>query len=985
MLNKLLGSGSYQSFDMRCMVTGQFAVGKSSLVKLLVGDNVPKGRHATDGISLIEGRCGLDIKTRSWIMIDPGTYNALDVVYNKVLMTSVEKDESKQTKTPGKHKSDAKPVDIPNKEDTHSQKSVATKSTAFPVNLSGDHSTQPQAIKSTSFPVNLSGEPSTQQQATKSTSFPLNLSGEPSKQPQATQSLSQQISSIESKKQQMKKKMTTKMTKKEMRKKMEKVLKTGKYEMKVGRLIFWDFGGQYVYYTTHQTFMTFRALFLVVFDGSKGLNEEIHDVLCFPGQHMTPTPAVFLLHWVNSILTYCKLVYAGIPKILFVATHKDKVPVEDVDSKRALLYSEVEELFKDHEGRNHLVLDKQIFVNATDKNDQEIEALKKAITDLTFDHPCWGEKMPNACVPLELEIAEMVAAGKQILSLVELEELNSISKVSILDLEQLHDFLHFQHSLGKIIYFDTLQLRDYVIINPLIMVEVMRSFVTDIGFWPKKKELQETFRRMSESGIIHREDLFQIWKQKDFRAVLLYKEFIFNILIHLDILAEQRRYDTATGSRLPVENFFVPCMVTERNTTSFMDTACTPERAICLAFVFKGTVIPPALPNRLISACLSMWTLKQYEGRSLLFSGFIVVSFDKAHDVVVCVEGNMILLYLVHKTSAGLIVPDIATGVKECLVTTMERISDFYQSIIHVKHSQQLPFHIEYSCSELKCFISEEEALQTNEWVCDKHKLTHRAGNWVVWNQDKIKEQCELHCPGLQDSALNQIPSDVELQRLTSGCDETTIRELAIHLGMTLQDWDTLRSDNDRIEIVKYRILVNWREKYSGRFSSIAKALTDMDLSAHTLCQVRRERRAETDIPLEYLDGIPTDEILDKLAPQIGQVYFQLGAAIGLSIGTLENIQSNNPKDLAAQNREVLFAWRKDRTVTPTIRVLVQALVNIGRGALCLQEVLKNVDLKTLKESEDVRGEGAIPKKPKNTSEQKPQSQQKRSNKCSIA
>ena len=89
----------------------------------------------------------------------------------------------------------------------------------------------------------------------------------------------------------MKKKMTTKMTKKEMRKKMEKVLKTGKYQMKVGRLIFWDFGGQYVYYTTHQTFMTYRALFLVVFDGSKGLNEEIPDVLCFPGQHMTPTPA----------------------------------------------------------------------------------------------------------------------------------------------------------------------------------------------------------------------------------------------------------------------------------------------------------------------------------------------------------------------------------------------------------------------------------------------------------------------------------------------------------------------------------------------------------------------------------------------------------------------------------------------------------------------------------------------------------------------
>ncbi|CAG2186361.1 unnamed protein product [Mytilus edulis] len=360
MLNKLLGSGSYESFDMRCMVTGQFSVGKSSLVKLLVGDNVPEGRQATDGITLIEGRCGLDIETRNWIMIDPATYNALDVVYNKVLMTSIEEDETKQAKTPENQEPDAKPVDSQNAEDNPSQKS----------------------------------------QATKSTSWPVNDSSEPSTQPQTAQTLSPQMSSSESKKQQMKKKMTTKMTKKEIRKRMEKVLKSGKYKMKVGRLIFWDFGGQYVYYTTHQTFMTFRALFLVVFDGSKRLNEEVPDVLCFPGQHMTPTPAVFLLHWVNSILTYCKVVYAGIPKILFVATHKDKVPVEDVETRRALLYSEVEELFKDHEGRTHLVLDKQIFVNATDKNDQEIETLKKAITELTFDHPCWGgENAERMCSP----------------------------------------------------------------------------------------------------------------------------------------------------------------------------------------------------------------------------------------------------------------------------------------------------------------------------------------------------------------------------------------------------------------------------------------------------------------------------------------------------------------------------------------------------------------------------------------------------------
>ncbi|CAG2235161.1 unnamed protein product [Mytilus edulis] len=482
---------------------------------------------------------------------------------------------------------------------------------------------------------------------------------------------------------------------------------------------------------------------------------------------------------------------------------RKKMEKAEVEFKREELYNGVEELFKDHEGRNYLVLGQKIFVDASDNTDSEIEVLKKAITDLTFEHPCWGEKMPNACVPLELEIAELVAEGKQILSLKDVEELNAISKVSVLSPELLSYFLNFYHSLGKIVYFDTPQLKDFVIINPLLMVEVMRSFVTDI-------------------------------------------------------LSEQRRYDTTTGSRLPVENFFVPCMVTERNTTSFMDKECTPERAICLVS-FKGTIIPPALPNRLISACLSMWTVKQYEGRQLLFSGFIGLSFDKSHDIVVCVEGNKILLYIVHITSSGLIVPDIATGVKECIVITIERISDFYQSTIHAKRSQQSLFHIKYSCSKMQCFISETEALKTCEWK---------------------KEQCEQNCPGLSEDALNQIPSDIELLRFSMKCPSSKMFELVTYLGMP-EEWEDIKHNYpNNIKLAKFLVLSNMKEK-KIKFKALKEALTKMHISTDVLCQVRRVRKAETDIPVDYLDLVPTDEILETLAPQIGQVFFQLEQQLG--------------------------------------------------------------------------------------------------------
>ncbi|XP_076080543.1 uncharacterized protein LOC143051536 isoform X1 [Mytilus galloprovincialis] len=896
MLNRLYGKGSYESFDMRCMVTGQFSVGKSTLVKLLAGEIIPDGRHPTDGISLVEGRCGLNIKSKEWILVDPDSYNALDVVYSKVLMTSLEEEEESELTKKFIKASDTSPTGY---------------------------------AKAT-------------------------LSSLPSEQSAAAQSLpSTKSSNVPHTVKQMEKKMRTRMTKEEIRKKMEKFLKSGKYKMKVGRLIFWDFGGQYVYLTTHQTFMTFRALFLVVFDGSKDLHEQVPDVMCFPGQHMTPTPAVFLQYWVNSILTYCKVVYAGIPKILFVATHKDKVPMENIETRREELDRGIEELFKDHEGKHHLVLRPLIFVNAKDQADPEIEVLKKTITELAFDHPCWGERMPNACVPLELEIAELVAEGKQIMSLAEVKELNAISEVSVLSPEQLTDFLHFHHSLGKIVYFDTPQLRDNVMINPLLMVEVMRSFITDVAFWPKENKTRKTFKKMSENGMIQKVDLYQIWEQEEFRQILPFKEYIFDMLIHLDIVSEQRRYDTKTGSRLPIENFFVPCMLTQRNNTDYLTQECTPERTVSLAFVFKGTIIPPALPNRLICACLSMWTLKEYQGRKLMFSGFVGLSFDKEHDIAVCVEGNKILLYLVHKRSKGLIIPDIATSVRDCLFVTLERISEFYQSTIHCKANNKLPFHTEYSCSKLNCFTPEENmVVDTEECLCEHgENIKH---NWRVWNQKMEQMQCDPSCPGLSEYSLDQIPSNPELLRLSGNCEEDLIHELALRLGMEEIDWKDIGKNNTgNTKMVKFLTLIHLKENYSICFGDLDRTLQEMKITTHTLCMVRRRKQVKSRISDDILDCIPTDEILDKLAPQIGKMVFQLGTELGLSIADLENIDKCSP-NLTAQNKEVLFTWRKDRSVKPTIRVIKQALVNIRKGVRCLEEVVKNIDAKTLRAVEIV-------------------------------
>ncbi|CAG2194604.1 unnamed protein product [Mytilus edulis] len=122
----------------------------------------------------------------------------------------------------------------------------------------------------------------------------------------------------------------------------------------------------------------------------------------------------------------------------------------------------------------------------------------------------------------------------------------------------------------------------------------------------------------------------------------------------------------------------------------------------------------------------------------------------------------------------------------------------------------------------------------------------------------------------LSEDALSQIPSDKELLRLSVNCETRMLHDLALHLGMEEM--------------------------------------------------VRRIKQVKSSIPDDILDCIPSDEILDRLAPLIGKIVFQLGIELGLSVEEIESIKEKCDRDLTAQNKEVLFTWRKDRTVKPTIR-----------------------------------------------------------------
>ena len=56
------------------------------------------------------------------------------------------------------------------------------------------------------------------------------------------------------------------------------------------RFDLWDFGGQHTYYTSHQTFLSNRAIYLLTMDMSKDLDEELSTEVQLPKWKETGSP-----------------------------------------------------------------------------------------------------------------------------------------------------------------------------------------------------------------------------------------------------------------------------------------------------------------------------------------------------------------------------------------------------------------------------------------------------------------------------------------------------------------------------------------------------------------------------------------------------------------------------------------------------------------------------------------------------------------------
>ncbi|CAG2195414.1 PLK2 [Mytilus edulis] len=210
------------------------------------------------------------------------------------------------------------------------------------------------------------------------------------------------------------------------------------------------------------------------------------------------------------------------------------------------------------------------------------------------------------------------------------------------------------------------------------MVNILRSFVTDECFWPKKKNLAKIHKDLHDSGSINKNDLFQLWNQTPFNEIMPdddFKEYILQVLIHLDILIEPKRH---TEGKSMSNSYLVPCIVKALAPSNFIDKEVIGGRTLCLAYEMTDLSVPSALSFKIIAAALVVWPLKEEDGRPCLYYQSALMNVDERNELRILIEGQRVMVYLTNAESIHLISPDVAASIQECLTLALTNILKFY-------------------------------------------------------------------------------------------------------------------------------------------------------------------------------------------------------------------------------------------------------------------------------------------------------------------
>ena len=371
--------------------------------------------------------------------------------------------------------------------------------------------------------------------------------------------------------------------------------------------IVWDFAGQPVYYATHPLFLTQRAVYLLVFDLSRGLHARADPTVkqgmysMILDNHDCKSNLDYLdfwMTWVASIANQdenqqIRLDQSpmNIPPVFLVCTHADE-PCGGADP--FVLAREVFGSLETKPYKHQLYQD--VFVVDNTKSGSkaecsEVKRLWEKVLAVAKELPQMKEDYPIKWLRFEEALQTKVKEGQKWISLKEARLIAS-KLCHIEDGQGFATLLNFLHDQRILIHFDSPPLlNDMVILDPQWLVDLFTSVIT-VKPGPYEGEERELWRRLQTEGILEYKLLELVWD-----PLLIPKEIfpsLLEIMEKFSLLCPWPSSDVSCG-----DQYLVPSMLMSHppgNIIKLVASAQIPSFYIR----FESGQVPPGFFPRLV-------------------------------------------------------------------------------------------------------------------------------------------------------------------------------------------------------------------------------------------------------------------------------------------------------------------------------------------------------------------------------------------------
>ena len=361
--------------------------------------------------------------------------------------------------------------------------------------------------------------------------------------------------------------------------------------------IIWELSGKGVYRAIHPIFMSPDAVYVLVFDLSKGLFDKPRGNSNDSGS-VTDSTLDHIMRWMDMVHSL-KYVTNGetLPPVILVGTHADCV--EDPDSiMQGLLDRFCKNTLLCNHVVGHVVLDNTGSGKAPDQEDTQIVDLRRQILEMASKLPHTKKEIPLRWLYIESKIQEKSKDGVQYIFKQNFTKEIVEKDCKHQDVNDIEQILHFLHDRGSIIYHEGATNQDgLVILDPQWLVNSLCKIITSLPNGEKKITNRNHRQQLLEEGILAEQLLVHACTERGLDEI---KKPLVSLMKKFNLL-----FPCASNEKQPM--YLVPCMLkTKPGEYEVTPSTNGSSTSLPVYLTFKTDFVRTGLFSRLVTL-IGVW------------------------------------------------------------------------------------------------------------------------------------------------------------------------------------------------------------------------------------------------------------------------------------------------------------------------------------------------------------------------------------------